>query len=465
MLNLKAKNQGVSLGFSICLALGASSLSLYSGFSYATDGVLGFEQSIKLAQKNDPWLVGNRHQQDAVSAMSTVATTLPDPKVSLNVLNLPTDGFAFDQEGMTQFKVGIAQVIPRGDILELKGKQLKIKSQAFPLQRENREAQVIVTVGQLWFNAYRVQESIALIEKDRALFLQLVDVAEASYSSTVGKTRQQDIIRAQLELTTLDDRLDKLFQQKNKYQGLLSQWLIDSVKTNNSEKYPTMAVSKQLPHVDLSASNLVYSDKYQQPNKLVKYFYQHPAVRALDKKITASKTGIDIAKQKYKPQWGVNAAYSYRADDPNGSSRADLMSVGVTFDVPLFTENRQDKEVSASISETEAVKTEKLLLLRTFIGAFNSAKGRLLRVRDRQKLYHTSLLPQMYEQAEASLNAYTNDDGDFAEVVRARIAVLNAEIEQLNLNVEQQQINLTLNYLFAGELKLNPALNQQAIVE
>lgn len=465
MLNLKAKNQGVSLGFSICLALGASSLSLYSGFSYATDGVLGFEQSIKLAQKNDPWLVGNRHQQDAVSAMSTVATTLPDPKVSLNVLNLPTDGFAFDQEGMTQFKVGIAQVIPRGDILELKGKQLKIKSQAFPLQRENREAQVIVTVGQLWFNAYRVQESIALIEKDRALFLQLVDVAEASYSSTVGKTRQQDIIRAQLELTTLDDRLDKLFQQKNKYQGLLSQWLIDSVKTNNSEKYPTMAVSKQLPHVDLSASNLVYSGKYQQPNKLVKYFYQHPAVRALDKKITASKTGIDIAKQKYKPQWGVNAAYSYRADDPNGSSRADLMSVGVTFDVPLFTENRQDKEVSASISETEAVKTEKLLLLRTFIGAFNSAKGRLLRVRDRQKLYHTSLLPQMYEQAEASLNAYTNDDGDFAEVVRARIAVLNAEIEQLNLNVEQQQINLTLNYLFAGELKLNPALNQQAIVE
>jgi hypothetical protein len=126
------------------------------------------------------------------------------------------------------------------------------------------------------------------------------------------------------------------------------------------------------------------------------------------------------------------------------------MSVGVTFDVPLFTENRQDQQVSAAISSTEAVKTEKTLLLRQFIGSYQSAKGRLFRLLDRLNLYNKTLLPQMQEQAEASLNAYTNDDGDFAEVVRARIAVLNTEIDQLTLQVEQQKLNLTLNYLFSG---------------
>ena len=53
-----------------------------------------------------------------------------------------------------------------------------------------------------------------------------------------------------------------------------------------------------------------------------------------------------------------------------GNSRADLFSVGVTFDLPLFTDNRQDMTVKSAISATEAVKTEKILLLRQLLGAF-----------------------------------------------------------------------------------------------
>ena len=52
-----------------------------------------------------------------------------------------------------------------------------------------------------------------------------------------------------------------------------------------------------------------------------------------------------------------------------------------------------------------------------------------------------------------NFTAYTNDDGDFAEVVRARIAVLNAEIKILTIDVEQQKLLLELNYLFIGANK------------
>jgi len=135
-----------------------------------------------------------------------------------------------------------------------------------------------------------------------------------------------------------------------------------------------------------------------------------------------------------------------------GNSRADLFRVGVTFDLPLFTEDRQDKEVQSAISQTEAVKTQKLLLLRKLLGSYSSGKGRLLRLEKRQNLYKSKLLPQIHDQAEASLTAYTNDDGDFSEVVRSRIAVLNAEIDELTLDVEEQKIRLELNYLFLGSL-------------
>ncbi len=428
---------------------------------------LTFEQTIKIAQKNDPWLTGNKHQQRAITAMSQVANTLPDPKVSLALANLPTDGFDFSQESMTQFKVGFTQMFPRGNSLSIKSRQLRLQSQAYPFQRQDRKAKVAVTVGSLWLDAYRIQQSINLIEKNRSLFEQLADIAQANYSSALGKIRQQDIVRAQLELTRLEDRVVQLAQQQSSYKGMLSRWL-SNFAVSSTDELPIASITKlddlqlsrlqlsnNLPEITLLNSKFIYNDNGGPVATLLNYFAAHPAVIALDKKILASKTNINLAEQKYQPEWGVNASYGYRADDVMGSSRADLFSLGVTFDLPLFTESRQDMEVNAAISQTEAVKTERILLLRRLLAAYASGKGRLLRVNERKSLYRKQLLPQIQDQAEASLTAYTNDDGDFAEVVRSRIAVLNTEIDDLGIRVEQQKIILALNYLFIGSLPQN----------
>lgn len=434
---------------------------------YDESATLDFAKAIVLAQQNDPWLKGNIHQQKSLESLSLAASTLPDPKLSLGLVNLPTNGFDFSQEAMTQTKLGIAQVFPRGDTLDIKREQLLRQSEAYPYLRANRKAQVAVTVGSLWLDAYKAVQSIQLIEQNRALFEQLADVAQASYSSTLGKTRQQDIVRAQLELTRLEERLDQLAQQKNRYQGMLAQWLTQLsvaesslVKTNgtshlalsNNETFYNRQISPKMPQIELLNPQAVYSDRGEEAEAVIAYFSQHPSVIAIDKKVNASKSGIKLAKQKYHAQWGVNASYGYRADDALNNSRADLFSLGVTFDLPLFTQNKQDKEVESAISQTEAVKTEKLLLLRQLLGAFSSAKGRLQRLNDRQALYRAKLLPQIQDQAEASLTAYTHDDGDFSEVVRARIAVLNAQIDNLALDVEEQKIRLELNYLFISKL-------------
>lgn len=450
--NLKPQLHVVAIKVIVLIFISVSSVEVYAGEP------LTFEKAIYLAQKSDPWLAGNRHKQKAIKSMSTAANTLPDPKISIGLVNMPTDSFDFNQEGMTQAKVGITQVFPRGDTLNIKSEQLLIRSEAYPYQRQDRSAKVAITVGSLWLNTYLVQQSIALIEQDRVLFEQLSDIAEASYSASYGKTRQQDIIRSQLELTRLDERLDKLEQQKNRYEGGLLQWL--SVLSQESEdnfsvtdtSLHNIVLSPELPQVDLLNHDLVHNKKWRNFNDLIPFFSSHPAVIALDKNIKATKTGIKLAEQKFKPEWGVNASYGYRDDDLMGQDRSDLLSVGISFDLPLFTTNRQDKELQSAISETEAVKSEKILLLRELLGSFSSAKGRLLRLQDRQKLYSSQLLPQIHEQAAASLTAYTNDDGDFAEVVRSRIAVLNAEIDNLALNVEEQKIMLELNYFFIGSL-------------
>jgi len=442
-------------------ALGTLVLIVNSMIVSATPEVTGekrtlaLENAVEIARYNDPWLKGNQHSQDAIESASVAAGTLPDPKMSIGIANIAADTFDFGQEPMTQFKLGVSQMFARGDSLDLKQQQLSLIGSQFPFQREDRKAKVTVLAAKLWLDAYKAQESIALIEKDRALFEQLADVAQASYSSAMGKTRQQDIIRAQLELTRLDDRLTMLNQKLEMSQQKLSEWLSQYLGGDYSTgedgthfEFSNYVFARKMPNITMLKKSFYLSEKEINPQKLFQTFSDHPAVNALDQKIKASKSSIDLAKQKYKPQWGVSAGYGYRGAPQNGNDRSDLFSLGVSFDIPLFTSNRQDKQVQSAISKSSAVKTEKWLLIRRLIASFETSRSQLIRLNERQKLYQSRLLPQMHDQAEASLTAYTNDDGDFSEVVRSRIAELNTAIDFLSINVERQKSIIELNYFF-----------------
>jgi outer membrane protein TolC len=431
---------------------------------------LKFLQAVQQAQAVDPWLTGNHHQQQALESLSIAANTLPDPKVSLGIANIAADSLSFQQEQMTQLKIGVSQMFPRGDTLALMSKQLQSQSKQYPYLRQDRQSQVAVIVGSLWLNAYQMQQSIALIEQNKSLFTQLIDVAEARYSSTIGQAQQQDIIRAELELSRIDDKLLQFTQQKNAYIGQLNQWLSSTEQSDLSSSAitdfnnPNIMLSPQLPEIALQQKALIMAKRQYSNAELMHYFSQHPSVIALNNKITSVTFEQAIAKQKYQPEWGVNASYGYRGDDALNNSRADLFSVGITFDVPLFTENKQDQQLKAAISKTEAVKTEKQLRLRQLLGAFSATKGRLTQLVKRKSLYEERLLPQFHQQADIALNAYTNDTGDFGDIVRARIDELNAAIDHLGIIVEQQKLHLELNYVFSKANKTQPR-NQAKFVQ
>ncbi|WP_288367765.1 TolC family protein [uncultured Alcanivorax sp.] len=409
-------------------------------FAQSLPETLTLDEAITLAIDTDPWLTGSQYTQQALTDEATAAATLPDPRMSLMAGNFPVDTFDLNQEAMTQLSVGISQMFPRGDSLSLAQQQKQQLAEQHPLLRLDRRAKVGATVSQLWLEVFKAQESIRLIEQDRALFEQLVDVAEASYSSALGRARQQDVIRAQLELTRLSDRLTVLRQQQQAAQKLLSEWIGAPATVPLAPVLPTQSLSRPL-----SAPTIEYANEHTR----YEWIRHHPALRALDQRIDATQTGVDLAKQKYKPEWGLTAQYGYRDNDPMGRDRADLLSIGVNFDLPIFTGNRQDKEVSAAVNRTEAIKTEKHLLGRRLMAELETASVQLARLDERQALYADQLLPQMAEQAEASLSAYNNDDGDFAEAVRARIAELNTKIDALAIAVDRQKTIAQINYLLA----------------
>ncbi len=405
---------------------------------YLAAAPLTLNDAIDYAERHEPWLEANRLRQSALEAKSISSGSLPDPVLSLTLANLPTDGFAFNQEAMTQFKLGVSQQFGRGDSLALKRRQIEQTAEAMPFERENRLAWVRAQVAEFWFNAFRAQRSIELIEEDKIYFRQLLELSEASYGASLGGTRQQDIIRAQLELTRLDDKLTRLAQMLAQSKKRLIQWLpyemLESELDSNAREPVALADFAALSDLDV-----------------MKMLAQHPSVLALAQREQAFGTAVDVAREGYKPRFGVNLSYGYRADTPVGDSRADLLSVGLNMDLPLFNDNRQDQDVKAAIAEFEASKTDRQVFLQQLKGQFMKERSQLASLDTRAALYRDTLLPQMAEQVAATLNAYTHDTGDFSDVMRARIAELDAKLDALNIRVDRAILLARLNYYAAGK--------------
>ena len=427
-----------------------SALLVCISTTHAAQTTLSLQEAINQAQSNDPWLASKQHQQNALLARSAAVNRLPNPKLSLSVANLASDTFDFNQEAMSQFKVGLSQNFPRGKTLQLKRQQLALQSKQYPHQYRERQAHIALKVSLLWLDAYKAKQSIALIEKNRVLFEQLPAIAASSYSNALGSTGQQDIIRAQLSLTLLEDRLLQLQQQYDKQCYQLEQWLHN--ETNGGAIQ--LKLSEEAPIVSLQNPLLENTSNHE----LIRYLQNHPATTLFDEKIRTSQTAIQMAQQKHKAQWGLNASYGYRDEDLQGNDRADLFSLGVSVDLPFFSRKKQDKDVQAANFTTEAIKSDKTLLLRKMLARYKVQQAQLARLNKRLALYQNTLLPQMHQQAEAALSAYTNDTGDFSAVVNARIDELNAKIDSLNIHTEKSKAISQLNYftIAATPIALTP---------
>lgn len=401
------------------------------------DSSLTLDEAIELAIGNDDWLVANELDERAYLEQSIAAGQLPDPLINIGMNNLPVDSFSFSQEPMTQFRIGVNQFFPRGDTLRILQDISVLRSEVNPHLRDDREAAVTLEVSNLWLSTYFAEQAILLINNDRELFEQLVDITSARYTTAAGLARQQDLVRAEVELVRLDDRLAMLRQQQDSNKQRLVEWLpYDSL---------SLPLDSVLPFLEVPNTEL------QSLAQASEFFLEHPIVRAHDKKIEIAQEQVELSRQAFKPSFSVGAGYGYRDDAQTGfnTERADFLTLSLNFDLPLFTENRQKPRLRASQYRASATQTERILLIKDLFANYQQALAQLDVLDERAAIFNDTLLGQLADLAEATLASYTADEGDFEEVMRAYISELNAKIELLQIDVERLKVISLLNYLLS----------------
>ena len=384
---------------------------------------LSLEQALQLAIQYDPLLKGNAHRKDRFNAEAEASSYWANPQVSASVQNLPTDGFAFDQEPMTQFKVGLKQQLPRGDENLYSQQKYQVMADQMSVESQARKAWLKREVTLTWLDWVYATRRIGLLDKEKSLLTQLLDFTDSRYSQGVAAAAQQDILQVRLALLSLDDKYVQAYQQKNEARSAFSKWfgapLDESVSAPLTQStQDAIEVDAILNDSNLSLSSFLTVIENSEPFSILQH---HPEAMLLQIQTQIEAQNVNIAREQTKSQWAFEASYGYRQDAQNGASRADFVSLGVQVDLPFFNKSRQDASIAAAASKMSASETDFRLKVNELAANAEVLKSRLSALSERKALYETALIGETQQLSEAELTAYTTDTGDIGDVVNANL--------------------------------------------
>jgi len=396
--------------------------------AHAQAETLALQRVIDEALAEDPGLRALAGAGAAESELAIADASFPDPVVNVAAANFPVDTFNFDQEPMTQFRVALRQELPRGDARLLKRDRRQVRASQFEVRARDRRSTIVRSVSVAWVDAFRDTRVSALLKQSRPLFAELVRLAESSYA--VGDSSQQDVIRAELELLRLRDRELRVEEQLQHSRTLLSRWIGE-----------VASVPLPAERADIEPPRLT------EPEWEVR-LREHPAVALLALAVDAQSIEVTLAEQDYRPRFGMEVAYGARGgEDLQGKSRPDFLSVGLTFDLPLFTGARQDRRVSAARHLQGAAKDQRLDRLAQLKRELADAQLQLELLSTRLALFEAEIVPASEQAAQAAFAGYRVRSNDFSEVMRAYIAELDARIDLEGMRAGIARAAVDLRYL------------------
>jgi len=401
--------------------------SLISSIVYAQETVLTLGQAEHIALKDDPIINKLSAQSQALNDRAIVAGELPDPKFKLGLTSLPIDSFSVDQEPMTQLQAGVNQMLPRGKTRDYQRQQNLSLADVKQAEQANQSLTILKSVRENFLETYYQVQANQIIQQSRQSFAWVLKNTEMHYA--IGHKNQQDVVRAQLELSRLDDRQADISMRENMVRAQLSEWLEQAAYQPIDSDFPS------LPSPDTQAT-------------IKSHLAEHPLIHAEDAQIDVAQIMVNINEEHYKPAYGFDITYSKRfGHNPNGELRADFLSAMVTIELPLFPDKRQDKQLSSSKQQllaSQYTRTDKLRTLSTLVDkTYTQWQG----LAERYHLYQDKLLPESELNVNTSLTAYQAGVTDFSTIIRAQLVRLELQLQALRIQVDKAKAQATLLYL------------------
>jgi outer membrane protein TolC len=359
-------------------------------------------------------------EADAARAGVGAAGRLEDPRFGYEAVNLPTGDFDFHSSPMSGHQLSLQQKLPMPGLLSSQKATARASAMAAEAAYDDRRARLAASIEQAWSSLAFAQRALEITDQNLELLRQLREIAETKYQ--VGSGLQQDVLRAQVELTTLlGERLRREALLKQSEARLMA--LLDLPGDRELPRTEDLDQESSIP--DLS-------------DLLARIDDSSPLLREQRARIEAAEERVRTTELESYPDVDLRVGYRIRensgADPVNGQ---DFLSAGFTLRLPV-DRGKWASKVAEKRAHLRKAKAEYRASFAMLGDEIRAAHSELIQADAEVELLVTGLLPQAHQSLESSRSGYQVARIDFLSLLDSEIRLFEAELRLIHARASRR---------------------------
>jgi outer membrane protein TolC len=408
----------------ICVVLASTAVSVW-----AEEREVSLTELTSELIRVNPEIRASRFRYEAATKRPSQVSTLPEPKFSFADFGV---GHPFSRLSVSDFAyvgLGVSQEIPFPGKLALAGEEAHKEADSEGHMYRAALLEKTAELKEAYYEWFSIQKNIEITGKSRDLMERFEKISRARYS--VGKGIQQDVLKAQVERSSLEQQMEVLEQRRSSIEARIEAML------NRPPGEPLgRPAAVQRSDFSLDLSSLM---------ELVKQ--NAPRLRARQSEVDARAVGIERARREYRPDFNFSFQWQKTA-----AMFPDYYMATAEVKLPVFFWRKQRfgaEEAAARLSESrenyQATQQE----------LFLAAKDQYFKIRSSERLldlYRSGILPQASLALESAVASYEVGSVDFLTLLNSQATVLTYEMQYYEELAKHEQALARLEPLVAREL-------------
>ena len=366
---------------------------------------VGLADLVDEALRVNPEIAAAANRYDAARQRPTQERSLPDPMVSAgySASGNPLPGAGLGREPTANIGVMMSQELPYPGKRDLRASIASREADAQLQEISAARLNIVARVKQAYYRLAYTHAVSDVLTRNLELLDTLLEVSEWRYAA--GQAAQQDVIKAQTQLSILELQLERVRQERAAREGDLAA-LLNRPATARIGRPDDL----QLTAFDASLEVIVAAAA------------EHaPMLRRDQIMIDRSLIAVDAARREYKPDFALTGGYYYMGAMPS------MYEVRFDVKVPLQRARRAAavaERLSAADEARSTYDSSRLALQGRVQEDFQMASTSVRLAR----LYRDTVLPQAHLALESSMTSYQTGAVEFLSVLTNFGSVLEYEM-------------------------------------
>lgn len=384
---------------------------------------LGYAEALEIARRNAPTLRAQQATLAGSSAALPAASTLPDPRLSVGLENLPVAGidrWSTTRDTGTMQRFALMQEVPNRAKRDAREQAAQARTDRDRALLAVTELAVRRDAGLAWLAVHYAEARLARVADFQRENRLLQDTLPARIAA--GSAAPAELTMARQEALAIADRADDLARDLRKARAELRRWV------GARADAPLLGEP-----VDAPVNGERLRASLPQHAELAPYAPMRAMAQADVAEADADKRG----------DWAWEVAYNRRP------RYDDMVSFQLSFDLPWQRDRRQQPQAEARRREIERLDAERDELQRRHAAETDAMLAELQALDAQAERLRSAGQPLTAERVSLAMAAYEAGRGDLPAVLVARSQVLETRLRAIDLDAQRAALRLRLSTLIA----------------